>query len=746
MIFNLILIGWVVAIVYTAILSDKKNLSTPLWTVLSVFFGPIILLTVVLIPERSLPKQQSTETGDAIEVTQINQDLRNAKNFLKKLEQRILKLETRGAPSLKSKKLAPEVKRKKETESKVVPVVKQKVNLELKVGQYWLSRVGSFLLVLGVAFLITYSFKFFNAYAKVALGYLMGMGLFFFGLKLEKKEKLKYYARAIIGGAWGLLYFTTYAMYHFDASRILYSQLADFVLLAAVVVGIIIHSLKYKSQTLTAIALFIGYFTATLSDLTFFTFASCLLLAIAAGYLICKMGMARLIYYGIFLTYITHYFWTTRNIADSLIVTRNFTVNQVIFWLNSIFLFTYWLVFTVTAYYPKANKDKKQSSCLPLANLYNFLFFFFLQLGWVSKIYPDSKFYFILGMGGVYLILLAITYCFKNEEFKMLNWLVSLSLITAALPLKLSPEHTSLVWLFEIPIVVYAGLLFKKRYLRGFGIILSILLYFKFLFVTFGLGTKISLFDLQILWRDIILVISFISMGICYGIYKASKIVDDRAKRSLVVNIYSLLSANYFVMFAWLITPLKWLTVVLFLEALIFFVLGLILSDSWIRFYGLAILSMAWFRILFIDDLFWGVLKWPLILLQVGISYLIYSFSKIKKTLTKFLGHEKGLLSLVVVCTTIVLTILVFKETPGRWISLFLALEGIVLFTTGFLAKDKKFRIAGFLIFLALLTRVVFVDIQALETIYKIISFIAIGVIFLVVSFIYNRYNVLKVK
>ena len=49
--------------------------------------------------------------------------------------------------------------------------------------------------------MISYSFKYFGPFLKIAFGYLVGGGLFIAGIKLEVKDKLMNYGRALLGGA-----------------------------------------------------------------------------------------------------------------------------------------------------------------------------------------------------------------------------------------------------------------------------------------------------------------------------------------------------------------------------------------------------------------------------------------------------------------------------------------------------------------------------------------------------------------
>ncbi len=64
----------------------------------------------------------------------------------------------------------------------------------------------------------------------------------------------------------------------------------------------------------------------------------------------------------------------------------------------------------------------------------------------------------------------------------------------------------------------------------------------------------------------------------------------------------------------------------------------------------------------------------------------------------------------------------------------------MALFVTGFLAKDRSFRMGGFIVFGITLMRVIFVDLAGLAVFYKIVSFIVLGILFLAISFVYTKY------
>jgi hypothetical protein len=83
------------------------------------------------------------------------------------------------------------------------------------------------------------------------------------GVVLERRARYTIFARGLLGGGWGGLYFTTYAMHAVDAAKVIDDGLAGALLLLAVATGMILHSFKYRSQTVTGLAYFLAF--ATLS-------------------------------------------------------------------------------------------------------------------------------------------------------------------------------------------------------------------------------------------------------------------------------------------------------------------------------------------------------------------------------------------------------------------------------------------------------------------------------------------------
>lgn len=925
---------WVISIIASPIIaavSKKRNAAA--WFLLGCIGGPVALLTILLLPKREAEKNEGLPSKDTglLSLDEVKRDLNEVKAFHSELADRINVLENRikellTRSTMETSKEAPEPKRAAVFPAaipSVAPVPKEKVieeparplpgektaGLEQKVGKYWLNKIGILVLAMGVAFLISYTFKYFGPFMKILTGYIISAALFILGTKLEKKSKFVYYGRSLLGGAWAIAYFTTYAMYHFQASRIIQSQLVDLILLAVVAIAILVHTLKYKSQEVSSVALFVGYFTATLGDINYFTLASCLFLAIISVVLVYRMRWLKMIFVGIGLTYLTHIFWVVKQVHASFIPVGTLDVGQVQFWLNNGFVTLYWLVFTVSIYLIK-DQDENEKRQLAVANFSNFLPFFVLAYSKIYAQYPDFKFPFVLGLGLVYAVLALASSRMKNGVLSTVNTLIALSLVTFAVPLRTVPLNTTVIWLVELPCIMYIGQRFSKKSFRVFGLILASAVFVRIVTLDFSVSKIFTVFGHNFTWKNFIyfigalssylsvliarrindnerfegeksltnfysffgtvylttflwdaaseawlgmvlfeevFILAFIAfwlkdkafriysyillvvasfaliftqnghnyiwvmaqmpllliLGLFYEIrpvriialigsavvFTKTLIFDYHLYYTIVffgnaitwkkiillaglaamflcdyfnrrfaqkkrfpceyplVKAYSAIGAAYLTLFLWDVVPLRWLSLAWAFEMIVLFFAGFRLKDVFFRVYSLVLLAMVAFRCMFIDgNRDFGTANWLVLAVETGIFCAMYFLYKRLKERKEISGFEKHLPALVFMVTAVVATYVIFREVGKSLMSLAFGIEGAAMFAVGFLAKDRIFRIGGFAVFGLTLLRIILVDMAHVATVYKIISFIMLGAIFLVTSFLYNKYNVGKDK
>ncbi len=88
---------------------------------------------------------------------------------------------------------------------------KQKSDLEKFIGGNLINKIGILITIIGVAIGAKYSIDndLISPLTRIILGYLLGLGLLGFGIKL--KEKYKSFSAVLVSGAMVIMYFITFA-------------------------------------------------------------------------------------------------------------------------------------------------------------------------------------------------------------------------------------------------------------------------------------------------------------------------------------------------------------------------------------------------------------------------------------------------------------------------------------------------------------------------------------------------------
>jgi len=211
---------------------------------------------------------------------------------------------------------------------------------ETILGGNWLNKLGVFVLVIGLALLLRYSFTQFGPLGRVTICLAASLSLLAAGAIFESNPRYRIFARGLLGGGWAALYVTVYAMHAVEAARVIESPVAGAVLLLAVATGMIVHSLRYRSQTVTGLAYFVAFGTLAITDVTSLPFLA--LIPLAAS-----------------LLYVTHHFAWTRMALLGLIATYAVVVIRgdtgAPLWQAQTIFAVYWLLFeTFDVLHPEA--------------------------------------------------------------------------------------------------------------------------------------------------------------------------------------------------------------------------------------------------------------------------------------------------------------------------------------------------------------------------------------------------------
>jgi hypothetical protein len=335
--------------------------------------------------------------------------------------------------------------------------------LEEILGMNVFAKIGIILLVMGFALLGRMALIAMEPGQRVALIYAVSAALLGGGIWLETKERYRLLGRAGIGGGWALLFFTTYALHHVSAMAVLASNTVDCVLMLAVAISMVVHTLRYKSQVVTGLAFLLAFSTVALSQDSVYALSAGVILALGIIAIGLRMQWYELELFGILATYANHFYWLYKLYPDGF-AGRPFPQ----FWASVITLLLYWLVFRVS-YVARRISSQRQESVSTGAALLNTIAL--LGVMKFQSTRPELAFYALLALGAAEFVFGQISPSRRRRiAFKLLT-VIGTILIFAAVPFKFSGNSIALFWMIAAELLIAAGVLQPEIIFQRLGAI-----------------------------------------------------------------------------------------------------------------------------------------------------------------------------------------------------------------------------------------------------------------------------------
>jgi hypothetical protein len=351
----------------------------------------------------------------------------------------------------------------------VFAAVEPKRSLEQRLGANWLNRLGTVLLVFGVGLYLAYEFTRFGHVGKILTSFAVSLVLLVGGLWLERQERYRVFARAGIGGGWALGFLTTYAMYFFPATQVLRSQGLDLALLFGVGAGMVLHSLRYRSQVVTGLAFLLAFSTVTISQVTAFSLLASAVLAIGLEIVCVREAWFALEVTGVLAAYGNHFLWMERTMEPVGGAGHAFPL-----WGESTgLLILFWAIFRV-GYCLRKPKDSTDESLSGLAAVLNSACL--LGLMKYQSFHPELAFWALLGLGAVEMGLAFAMRGRRRAAFGVLATIGSI-LVVAAVPFRFGGATWPVVWVVQGEALFLLGIWLspKERLLRWLGVVTQLL-------------------------------------------------------------------------------------------------------------------------------------------------------------------------------------------------------------------------------------------------------------------------------
>ncbi|MCF6347512.1 MAG: DUF2339 domain-containing protein [Flavobacteriaceae bacterium] len=339
----------------------------------------------------------------------------------------------------------------KDTFQKVSKPPKIKTDLEKFIGENLINKIGIVITVIGVAIGAKYSIEhdLISPLTRIILGYLVGLGLLAFGIKLKKNYHD--YSAVLVSGAMAIMYFITFAAYNFYG---LIPQTFTFILMLLFTAFTVVAAINYNKQVIAHIGLVGAYAVPFLlsedSGRIDILFSYMAIINIGILVIAFKKYWKRLYYSAFVMTWIIYFSWYFLDYQTD----EHFRFALTFL---SLFFAIFYLTFLA---YKVLQKEKfgTQDILLLLANS-----FIFYGIGYAILAYHEIGEQllglFTLCNAIIHFIISIIIYKKKLADrnlFHLISGLV-LVFITIAVPVQLDGNWVTLLWAGEAALLFWIG-------------------------------------------------------------------------------------------------------------------------------------------------------------------------------------------------------------------------------------------------------------------------------------------------
>ena len=647
-------------------------------------------------------------------VRRLESEQRQSTRLIQTLLARVYELEHHDAappPDLPAVQPLPAPPSIPEPPPAIPPVARQPRDWEAIVGGNLLNKLGALVLVVGIGLFLAYSLTHLGPAGKVAIGFALGISMLGAGIALERAPQWSTFGRGFIGGGWAAIYFTTYAMHGLDAARVVDDPSTGTALLLGVSVLMVLHSLYYRSESVTGLAYLISFVTLNITPLTGFTIVASLLLAVSLLFGAERCAWHRLGTAGALLAYGT--FGLTYQPA---VYGREGVLNgQSVLWI-------YWVLFESYDLLDLARRgrDRGYARALFWLNAAGFISASALHR-WKMDVQDWAIYFALASLAYLVTTLVRRRLLVPDQALDPVTRLgsggyegaalVAAGLAAAAIVEQFTGLRASFLLFFLGELVVIAGLTVKDSFLRWLGRLMLLLPVLRLPLHTGKLEIAGHSFNE---WTPLAFV-----MAIAFYI--------DRFLEHTGI-VYPMAAAALLLCVTWVELPAAWVAPV--------WALGLLLSIGLSRRHQSS--GFAW----------QAYVLAILIALRVAFAqvWIPQSESRIEGAslaiAALFVAHFLLRSQIwIAPLAAIVLAIVLDAEVAPRLITVAWGVEAIALVVAGFALRDRASRLAGLAGFLICIGRLFLHDLQSLDTFARILSFIVLGLILLGASWVYTRYR-----
>jgi uncharacterized membrane protein len=666
------------------------------------------------------------------------------------------------------------------------------VSVEYAIASNWLLRLGILILLTGIAFFLKYSIDngLLGEEARVALSTLAGVGMIIGGTRMVG-GRYHLLSQGLLGGGIAVLYFSVFAAFSFYH---LLGAVAAFALMALVTAAACTLAVKLESMLVAIFAIIGGYCTPILLSTGTVNLPGLFSYMLLLGIGLLGINTYKKWYLLNFLSFFFNYALFLGALQKS---------TPADFWTVMLFLTAFFVLYSTMVFLTCLVRGTRSNLLDLLALIINAGIYFGVAYPlvtdrygqiWVAAVSLGAAAYYV---GHVY-------YCLVRRilDRELLLCFIALAafFVSISLPLILSRQWITVSWSLQALAMLWLSGKLRSEFLRQLAYLLYAIVLLRFCFADLpgqygrGLdaGAPLSLFLLGLIERLVSFGIPIGSLGLAFKLTEkpveaAPLSLDadndvkpwlkpDGAMAALIVfalgMLFVFLQLELYRSLGYLFPPLRPPVLTLLWLALGYLLAAVYLKRSLPALLtGLQLLlAVVLLKLIFFDLISWnltagdvwsGERAWTILyagdysfvaglmrLLDFGliIAFLAFAFLRWPAADAGYMRPLFGgaALALLFVFLSLETNSLLHAYIPGLrsgGISILWSLFALNLIFFGIKKRLRALRLMGLILFGVVAWKVFFVDLARLEQIYRIVAFILLGLLTLIGSFAYMRYQ-----
>ena len=667
------------------------------------------------------------------------------------------------------------------------PPSRTRAEWETLIGGQWLNRIGALALVIGTGFFLKYAFDndWITESLRVLIGLIAGAALLLGGARARKKG-FQIFAQGLAGAGIPVLYLSVYASFNFYH---LVPQIVAFGAMAAVTILAFHQAFKYDSLAVSLLGWAGGFLTPFLlstgqaNEVGLFTYIA-LLVAGLLAVLSRKGAWVVLEVLTLGATYLIYLLWNQEYYTpDDLLVTV-------------LFLSVFWGLFWALDFSRVGRPATAFAAIRQGVAAFNAIFYYAAMYALINPDHPEWMGGITLAIGMFY-FLTALAVRQRRAEHAMAfarYILTAIALLVLATAIQFSGFITVVGWALEALMLFWCGIHWNQRYAWRAGLFLFGLAALKLFFTEGALSwVRIEEFALLLNQRALAFAVLAAGLGAAAVLGKGMEEKSRALIREMLHYGWCILvfigltveindwfrqlinateGATAGLEFKWGMTmalvwmagslPLVWggrrqnALPVLYSGLGALFLSVVLAGGQGITFTPIAkftpLMNFRAFVLVFVLAGMWAHARWlkkscrayewissVLWVLQIGLALLVLELISVETRdffeRAIYLAKQKAG-SVDVAGELKRLANIEQLALSGTWL-----LYSIVLMGLGIWRRTPELRLVALFLFGATILKMFAYDLSFLETLYRIFSFIGLGVILLAVSYLYQRYK-----